>query len=179
MAAAVPFTWWWAVVGVGLGYWSLGRYRHRKRPPDTGDVIAFGRLLVVPLTGGMSLAAALTMASQETHPQLRGEVARLLRRSRQDGMAAALAGSDGLLGELFRRVAGAHSSGTSPVRSVLTHVESLHSQVRMESLSRIRSLPVTLSVPLTLLIVPGFLLVLVGPSVVSRLAEMLGGLIGT
>ena len=65
------------------------------------------------------------------------------------------------------------------MRTVITHVENLHSQVRMESLSRIRSLPVTLAVPLTLLIVPGFLLVLVGPSVVSRLAEMLGGLIGT
>lgn len=178
-AAAVPFTWWWAAAAVGLVCRFLCRIRHRKRPPTSEDVIAFGRLLVVPLTGGMSLANALTMASREAHPQLRDEVARLLRRSRQDGMAAALAGSGGLLGELFRRVAGAHSSGTSPVRSVLTHVESLHSQVRMESLSRIRSLPVTLAVPLTLLIVPGFLLVLVGPSVVSRLAEMLGGLIGT
>jgi len=178
MVAAVPFRWWWVAVGVGLAGWSLGRFRHRKRPPRPEDVIAFGRLLVVPLTGGMSLPNALMMASQEAHPHLRAEVARLLRRSRQEGMAGALAGSGGLLGELFRRMAGAHSSGSSPVRAVLTHVENLHSQVRMESLSRIRSLPVTLAVPLTLLIVPGFLLVLVGPSVVSRLAEMLGGLIG-
>ncbi len=179
VAAAVPFKWWWVAVGGGLVCWSLGRYRYRKRPPRFEDVIAFGRLLVVPLTGGMSLANALMMASQEAHPQLRAEVARLLRRSRQQGMAAALAASGGLLGELFRRMAGAHSSGVSPVRAVITHVENLHSQVRTESLSRIRSLPVTLAVPLTLLIVPGFLLVLVGPSVVSRLAEMLSGLIGT
>ncbi|MDE0232412.1 MAG: type II secretion system F family protein [bacterium] len=179
MVAALPFGWWWVAVGLGLACWSLGRFRHRRQPPRPEDVIAFGRLLVVPLTGGMSLANALTMASQEAHPQLRAEVARLLRRSRQEGMAAALAGSGGLLGELLRRMAGAHSSGTSPVRAVLTHVENLHSQVRTESLSRIRSLPVTLAVPLTLLIVPGFLLVLVGPSVVSRVAEMLSGLIGT
>ena len=178
MVAAVPFRWWWVAVGVGLACWSLGRFRYRKRPPRPEDVIAFGRLLVVPLTGGMSLANALMMASREAHPHLRAEVARLLRRSRQEGLAGALAGSGGLLGELFRRMAGAHSSGTSPVRAVLTHVENLHSQVRTESLSRIRSLPVTLAVPLTLLIVPGFLLVLVGPSVVSRLAEMLGGLVG-
>lgn len=177
--AAVPFRWWWVAVGLGLVWWSLRRFPHRKRPPRPEDVIAFGRLLVVPLTGGMSLANALAMASQEAHPRLRAEVTRLLRRSRQEGMAAALAGSGGLLGEFFRRMAGAHSSGTSPVPAVLTHVENLHSQVRMEALSRIRSLPVTLAVPLTLLIVPGFLLVLVGPSVVSRLAEMLSGLIGT
>lgn len=93
-------------------------------------------------------------------------------------MARALAESVGVLGELFGRMAGAHSSGTSLVSAVLTLVENLHSQARMESLSRIRSLPVTLSVPLTLLIVPGFLLVLLGPPVVSRLAEMLGGLAG-
>lgn len=179
MVAAVPFRWWWVAVGSGLVFWSLSRLRHRGRSARAEDVIAFGRLLVVPLTGGMSLSNALAMASQEAHPGLRAEVARLLRRSRQEGMAAALAGSGGLLGELFRRMAGAHSSGTSPVRAVLTHVENLHSQVRMEALSRIRSLPVTLAVPLTLLIVPGFLLVLVGPSVVSRLAEMLSGLIGT
>lgn len=178
MVAAVPFRWWWVAAGLGLVCWSLHRFRHRRQPPCAEDIVAFGRLLVVPLTGGMSLANALTMASQEAHPQLRAEVARLLRRSRQEGMAASLAGSGGLLGELFRRMAGAHSSGTSPVRAVLTHVENLHSQVRTEALSRIRSLPVTLAVPLTLLIVPGFLLVLVGPSVVSRLAEMLSGLIG-
>ena len=179
VVAAVPFRWWWAAVGTGLLCWCLGRLRSRRRPAGPEDVIAFGRLLVVPLTGGMSLANALMMASQTAHPQLRVEVAGMLRRSRQEGMARALAGSGGLLGELFRRMAGAHSSGTSPVRIVLTHVENIHSRVRMESLSRIRSLPVTLAVPLTLLIVPGFLLVLVGPSVVSRLAEMLSGLIGT
>ncbi|MDE0133095.1 MAG: type II secretion system F family protein [bacterium] len=179
MVAAVPFRWWWVAFGAGLVLWSLSRLRHRRRPARPEDVIAFGRLLVVPLTGGMSLSNALAMASQQAHPRLRAEVGRLLRRSRQEGMAAALAGSGGLLGELFRRMAGAHSSGTSPVRAVLTHVENLHSQVRTEALSRIRSLPVTLAVPLTLLIVPGFLLVLVGPSVVSRLAEMLSGLIGT
>ena len=49
----------------------------------------------------------------------------------------------------------------------------------MDALSRIRSLPVTLAVPLTLLIIPGFLLVLVGPPVVSRVTEMFTGLIGT
>ena len=76
-------------------------------------------------------------------------------------------------------MAGAHSSGSSLVRAVVTHVENLHSQRRMEALSRIRSLSVTLAVPLTLLIVPGFLLVMVGPSVASRVTEMLSGLLGT
>lgn len=179
MAAAVPFRWWWLVACLGMACWSLVRVRSRERAAGREEVIAFGRLLVVPLTGGMSLANALMMAAREAHPQLRAETSRMLRRSRQEGMAGALAGSGGLSGELFRRMAGAHSSGTSPVGAVLTHVENLQSQVRMESLSRIRSLPVTLAVPLTLLIVPGFLLVLVGPSVVSRLAEMLSGLAGT
>lgn len=153
--------------------------RSRERPAGVEEVISFGRLLVVPLTGGMSLANALMMASRQTHPQLRSEVAQTLRRSRQEGLARALAASGGLLGDLFQRMAGAHSSGFSLVRAVVTHVENLHSQRRMEALSRIRSLSVTLAVPLTLLIVPGCLLVMVGPSVASRVTEMLSGLLGT
>ncbi len=178
-AAAVPFRWWWLAISAGMAWWALCRFRSRPKSAGAEEVISFGRLLVVPLTAGVSLANALVMASGEAHPQLRAEVSRTLRRSRQEGLARALAESVGLLGELFGRMAGAHSSGASLVSAVLTHVENLHSQTRMESLSRIRSLPVTLAVPLTLLIVPGFLLVLVGPPVVSRLAEMLGGLVGT
>ncbi len=178
-AAAVPFRWWWLVLLAGMVWWALRRFRFRRRPAGAEEVISLGRLLVVALTGGMSLANSLMMAARESHPQLRAEVSLTLRRSRQDGLARSLAASSGLLGELFGRMAGAHSSGTSLVRAVLTHVENLHSQTRMESLSRIRSLPVTLAVPLTLLIVPGFLLVLVGPPVVSRVTEMVGGLFGT
>lgn len=174
--AAIPLRWWW-LVGLGAtALWLIDRVRSRRRPAATEDVIRFGRLLVVPLTGGMSLSNSLIMASREAHPQLRIEVSQALRQSRQIGLARALASSGAHLGELFGRMAGAHASGSSLVRAVTTHVDNLQYQTRMEALSRIRSLPVTLAVPLTLLIVPGFLLALVGPPVVSRVAEMLTGL---
>ncbi len=177
--AAIPFRWWWAAAVVMAAYWALRRFRRRPRPAGVEDIVTFGRLLVVPLTGGMSLANALLMASREAHPQLGSEVLGVLRQSRRTGLAQALASSGGRLGELFGRMAGAHTSGSSQVRAVITHVENLHHQYRMDALSRIRSLPVTLAVPLTLLIIPGFLLVLVGPPVVSRVTEMFTGLIGT
>lgn len=179
VAAAIPLRWWWLALAAGAGWWALDRHRLRSRPAGIEEVIAFGRLLVVPLSGGMSLPNALAMASMQAHPQLRREVSETLRRSRRQGLAPALAAGGGALGDLFGRMAGAHSSGASVARAVLAHVENLHFRQRMESLSRIRSLPVTLAVPLTLLIVPGFLLVLVGPTLVSRVAEMFGGLLGT
>ncbi len=177
-AAALPFRWWWLALSGAMAWWLVHRVRTRRRPVDVADVIRFGRLLVVPLTGGLSLANSLMMAAREAHPRLRMEVSQTLRQSRQFGLARALASSGGHLGELFGRMAGAQASGSSLVRAVTTHVDNLHYQTRMEALSRIRSLPVTLAVPLTLLIVPGFLLVLVGPPVVSRVAEMLTGLAG-
>lgn len=176
--AVLPFRWWWLATTVLIGWWGLRRFRSRQRPAGVEDVIRFGRLLVVPLTGGMSLANSLIMASGEAHPQLQAEVSHVLRRSRRTGLARALAGSGGRLGELFGRMAGAHASGSSLVRAVITHVDNLHHQHRMDALSRIRALPVTLAVPLTLLIIPGFLLVLVGPAVVSRVTEMVSGLLG-
>lgn len=178
-AAAIPFRWWWSVLAAVTAWWAWRRFRSRPRPVAVEDVIGFGRLLVVPLTGGMSLANSLIMASREAHPQLREEVSQALRRSRRTGLARALASGGGHLGELFGRMAGAHSSGSSLVRAVITHVDNLHSRHRTDALSRIRSLPVTLAVPLTLLIIPGFLLVLVGPPVVARVNEMVTGLLGT
>lgn len=177
--AAIPLRLWWTVPVALLGWWMWRRFRDRPRRVGVEDVIRFGRLLVVPLTGGMPLANSLIMASREVHPQLQHEVAQVLRSSRRTGLAPALAGSGGLLGDLFGRLAGAHTSGSSLVRAVIVHVDNLHQRHRTEALSRIRSLPVTLAVPLTLLIIPGFLLVLVGPPVVSRVTEMLSGLIGT
>lgn len=177
--AVIPFRWWWLAVVVTAAWMAIEGLRSRRRPAGVEDVIRFGRLLVVPLTGGLSLSNSLIMVSGEVHPELQAEVSHTLRQSRQVGLARALAASSGRLGELFGRVAGAHGSGSSLVRAVTTHIDNLHSQTRVEALSRIRSLPVTLAVPLTLLIVPGFLLVLVGPPVVSRLAEMFSGLIGT
>lgn len=175
----IPFRWWWLAPVAATAWWAFGRIRSRPRPAAVEDVIRFGRLLVVPLTGGVSLANSLVLAAQQAHPQLQVEVSQTLRKSRRVGLARSMAGSGGRLGELFGRMAGAHASGSSLVRAVTTHVDNLQYQARMEALSRVRSLPVTLAVPLTLLIVPGFLLTLVGPAVVSRVAEMLAGLLGT
>ena len=175
----IPFRWWWLAPVAATAWWAIRRMRSRRRPAAVGDVIRFGRLLVVPLTGGVSLSDSLMLAAQQAHPQLQVEVSQTLRQSRQVGLAQAMAGSGGRLGELFGRMAGAHASGSSLVRTVSTHVDNLQYRARMEALARVRSLPVTLAVPLTLLIVPGFLLTLVGPAVVSRVAEMFSGLLGT
>ncbi len=175
---AIPFQWWWLALLLLMVWWVGRRRRRRPRPAGVEDIIRFGRLLVIPLTGGLSLANSLILTSQEAHPQLRVEVSQVLRRSRRTGLAQALAASGGRLGELFGRMAGAHTSGSSLVRAVVAHVDNLHHQHRTDALARIRSLPVTLAVPLTLLIIPGFLLVLVGPPVVTRVTEMLTGLIG-
>jgi pilus assembly protein TadC len=48
---------------------------------------------------------------------------------------------------------------------------------RADTLERLRRLPVALTVPLALLILPGFIILTLGPTVASIVKQLLGGLL--
>lgn len=183
--------WWLLPVAVSPRWWPLLtmvalpaamiRLGHRiRRPQDLDDEVdLLGRMTAVGMSGGLSLASALADAAREVHPDVEREVASVLRRASASGLAAALTEApDGTATVLFHRLAGSQVSGASPVATVLAFVDERRAARRNRLLSRVRALPVLLSVPVALALLPGFVLVVVGPTIAERAGSLVGPLLG-
>ena len=160
----------------------LGRYRSweqsraRKRRA-TFDAVVVGRVVQMALAGGLPLSAGLALAIDEVGELVGGELKATLRAARREGMAAALAASTGpLLTQLFGRIALAQSSGARMQEAVAGYLADARATGREMQLEQARRLPVTLMIPLGLLILPGFVLLFVGPIVLNSLVDLSGSL---
>lgn len=172
----------WAGVALGLSVLTglrprfpqsrLRRFRSRR---SDDQVLDFARLLAICLAAGLPLPAALAHSLTETREPLRTEVADLLRRARNRGLAASLIETSGVLGGLARSLARAQVTGAPVAEAVSGFVQARRSAMHARQLERARTLSVTLIVPVALLLLPGFLALVVGPIVV----EHVGGLVGT
>jgi hypothetical protein len=60
--------------------------------------------------------------------------------------------------------------------AVADHLVEIRQERRTDALERVRRLPVTLMIPLGLLILPGFVVLFVGPIVFRSLGSMVGAL---
>lgn len=143
--------------------------RLRSAPVDLG---AMARLLLIALTSGMPLAGALELAG--SHAQVSSVVGVVLRRARMVGLAAALAEAPAPLRPLTIRLARAHTTGAPVADTVAAFIEEERTERRAAMLSRINRLPVTLVVPLALLILPGFVLLTLGPTVAGVITDLFG-----
>lgn len=167
------------VAGLALVAIVLARHRWRRarrvgdlQADADADVALLADLLGLGLTAGLSLRAAIDIAAQQVAGPLREDLAVLCRRVDQSGLAAGLAGTRGRLEELARVAAGAAVSGAPLATAIAafskTRRHADHA-LRMESARR---LPVRLLLPLALLILPGFVLLAVGPAVLQGLARL-------
>lgn len=154
------------------------RRRHRvERDRAPSDLATAGRILLVGLTGGLALPSAVEMAVAEVGPLVANELIAVLRAARREGMAAALAASSGpLTRPLFSRLALAQASGAPMTEAVAAFLAEIRAIRRAEALEKARRLPVTLMIPLGLLILPGFIVLFVGPIVVNSLGDLFGSL---
>lgn len=152
--------------------------RHRaERSRAPGDVATAGRILLVALTGGLPLPSSLDMAAAEMGTVVANELAAVLRAARREGMAAALAASSGPhTRPLFSRLALAQASGAPMTEAVAAFLAEVRANRRAEALEKARRLPVTLMIPLGLLILPGFIVLFVGPILVNSLGDLFGSL---
>jgi tight adherence protein B len=92
-------------------------------------------------------------------------------------MAGALSSASGSLTRpLFARLALAQASGAPMTEAVTAFLAEFRAQRRMEAVTRMRRLPVTLMLPLGLLILPGFVVLFAGPIVVRSLADVFGAI---
>lgn len=154
-------------------------HRHRRLMAEraeeaaaAADVVLLGELVSLGLGAGLTFSAALAAAAPEVAPPLRLEVEGLLRRSRRAGLSSVLTQETGRARRLYRLAARALATGAPLVAAVDAFVHDLRAEERARRLASARKLPVRLLVPLALLILPGFVLMTVGPALVTALERL-------
>ncbi|HKZ30458.1 MAG TPA: type II secretion system F family protein [Acidimicrobiia bacterium] len=176
LVAAIPA----GVSVVALG-WALALLRARQvRPAATRDRTGpdrLGQVLYIALSAGLPVAAALEFAVGEVGPAEAAMVRSVLRAARHQGLAVALSGVEGSAGRLFAGLARAQLTGSSAIKAVASFVDEERKNRRARATEAAQRLPVKLTVPLALLILPGFVLLTVGPTVIVTVERLFGPLL--
>ncbi len=165
-----------AGVGAAVGLW-LARFFRRVRLGRSAragaaqEVSVLARLLLIGLSAGLPLHSALTHAHRELREDLASDVDGVLKRSRVAGLAAALSGGTGPGARLFSLLAGSVVSGASVAPVLVGFLHERAAEEKAARLARARRLPIRLTIPLTLLILPGWLLLFVGPPFLQGIAD--------
>jgi type II secretory pathway component PulF len=149
----------------------------RRRRTEPIDVDATARLLLIGLTAGLSMVAAMETAVDQIDDDAAAELRQMVRSAKMHGMASALTSAAGPSKRLFHRLARAQVTGSAATGTIATFIAEQRAVDRAGTLQRLRRLPVTLTVPLTLLILPGFILLTLGPTVAGIVKQLLGGLL--
>jgi tight adherence protein B len=139
---------------------------------EAGEVALLADLLVVALTAGLSLRAAFEAAGAHLESRLADGVARLIAEMDRVGAAPALASAEGVLADIGRVAAGAAASGAPVAAALAGFASARRHAAHAEHSAAARRLPVRLLLPLALLILPGFVVLAVGPALLQALARL-------
>jgi hypothetical protein len=176
---AVPsLVWWpWPTVAVGAVLWLRHRLARLEKSRAIAararaDVAVLGELTTLGLSAGLGFAQALELAAPRLEPAVRDEVAVLLRAARLNGMSAALASSQGRCAPMFRLCARAVETGAPVAGAIDGFVDQALAEERERALTAARRLPIKLLFPLALLILPGFMILTVGPALLGSIDRL-------
>lgn len=145
------------------------RLRGSKRDPTTPLRLVL-ILILVELRSGQSVLGALQHASAAL-PEHRG-LDRVSRVAAVSGLTRAMAHAPDDLRPAVAQLARSQSSGASLVGTVRRLLEEDLREERARRLARTRSLPTRLMVPVTLLMLPGIVLFMYGPSLVNLYEDL-------
>ena len=148
------------------------RVTQARKTKAAADLAALCDLTTIGLTGGLGIQPALEIASGHIGPALADDIGRVLRQARVAGIAAAMLGAGGSGQRLYRVIGQAAATGAPLLSSVARLADDLHAEQATIRLQEVRRLPVALLFPLTLLILPGFLLLTIAPVIVDSLARL-------
>jgi pilus assembly protein TadC len=151
----------------------LARSRRTVAAID-GELVVFADLVALGLTAGLPPRAAFEEAAGRVGPVLAAEVRAVVAAADRRGMAAALTDAQGHISRLCRLLARAVVSGAPAVDAVESYASERRHADHAARLAEARRLPVRLLLPLALLILPGFVVLAVGPAVIDAF-ERLGG----
>jgi tight adherence protein C len=163
------------VVGAATVAWQR-RFRARRLAAETADadVVVLADLIVLGLHAGLGLLQAMEHAAAEVSAPLAAEVRGHLRTAELRGAAAALAGAGGRARRLYRLAARAAATGAPLAPAVEAFAAERRHGDHSRAVEATRRLPVRILVPLALLILPGFVVLAVGPALLEALARLHG-----
>lgn len=131
-------------------------------------------VVLVEIRSGRSVLSALQTAAARL-PGNAGLV-RVARLATVAGLSVAVQHSPDSLRSALYQLARAQRSGASLSETVRRMIDDDLAEERARRLARARSLPTRLMVPVTLLMLPGLVILLYAPSLLALFDEMLGGL---
>jgi hypothetical protein len=166
LVAALAFL---GIAAPGLRLW------HRPPVEEASDLDQVARLLLVAVSSGMPLATALRAVSGGLAGPIAYQVAEVARVARLTGMSRGLLDAPPDLQPLAVMLARAHVSGASVAKTLQAFLDARRRVAVFDAIGRGRRLGVVLVLPLTLLLLPGFGLVMFGPFIAGHLGEFLGG----
>lgn len=158
-----------AMVG-GLVPLAWRRFVARKQPVTPITLVLL--LLLVELRSGLSVLAALTKVSEALPGYSNLRI--VARVGLVSGLTAAIPYGDEHLRPVVAQLTRAQRSGASLTGSVLRMLESRLADDRARRIGRARTLPVRLMVPVTLLMLPGLILLLYAPSLLTMFEDLTG-----
>lgn len=148
------------------------RWQGRPEPEPSLTLILL--LMLVQLRGGLSVLAALTEVSVSL-PQ-DASLRTVSRVARVSGLISALPFADERLRPVIAQLARAQRSGASLSGSMRRMLDGELAADRARRIRRARTLPVRLMVPVTLLMLPGLVLFLYAPTLLSMFEDLTGAL---
>ncbi len=151
-----------------------GRLRSKRLAAVAADadVVLLADLVALGLRAGLSLIQALDRAAREVVPELAAEVGGVIRSAGRAGTAAALAVAEGRAERLYRLAARATATGAPLADAVEAFAAERRHADHARAVEAARRLPVRMLIPLALLILPGFVVLAVGPALLEALERL-------
>ncbi len=148
--------------------WIRRRLDPRVVPPQRLVII----LLLIELRSGLSVLAALQETARRLpeYPALRA----VARTATVSGLVPALSVCDEGLHPIMAQLARAQKSGSSLTSALRRMLDQDLTAYRSDRLTAARALPVKLMVPVTLLMLPGLVLLLYAPGLLRTFSQLTG-----
>jgi hypothetical protein len=134
--------------------------------------IETGELVALSLAAGSSIPAAFVTALEHAPRAALPPLLRLVGSLRRLGTEPALVADDGPLAPISHALAAAAAAGAPALPVLQAHLDAAAHRRHTAEIEAMRRLPVRLLLPLTLLVLPGFVIMTVGPVVVDSLARL-------
>ena len=148
------------------------RSRRGRAAAAEEDIVLLADLLALGLGAGLGLPAALDEAAAGLGGGLAAELTAVRRSMEQAGAEIGLAGATGRAEHLYRLLGRAAATGAPLMGAVEAFAAERRHEDHARRLEAARRLPVRLLLPLALLILPGFVVLAVGPALLEALSRL-------
>lgn len=154
-------------LALGVGWVAWERRPQRQRTPAFRPILL---MLLVELRAGLSVLAALNAVAGRFPDH--GDLVAAVRLASVIGLERAVDMTSDQTRVLMTHLARANASGGSAADAVRRMLDSDITREKATRLARTRALPVRLMLPVTLLLLPGVVLMSYGPTLFSLLDDL-------